>query len=276
MLKRKTLLFLAILLIVAAQFGVQRAMAFSDYEEEPASSLTISGWTVNLLPLVKSGDDWIWKYEITNSKGDATGLNFAAMLIPDCNEELGRISVADLDGFTTFFEAGEGEPTVSFGKYNMQAFVAKGTPASQTIWSFVANTNKTTTSTILLDTRGKTGELTFEMAVPACDPGPVAPITQSAQEFTYVNNLGETYKVTVYKDQEGNITQIIRTNPNGTTDDITTEGVSVTQVKARFVDANGDTKEEFFNFIPDDTVTKSGENSTCGYWYGGVFWNFCY
>lgn len=276
MLKKRTLLFFVILLFVAVQFGVQSAMAFSDYEEEPAASLTISGWTVNLLPLEKSGDNWRWKYEITNLKGDATGLNFAAMLIPDCNEELGKITVTDLDGFTTFFEVGEGEPTDSFGKYNVQAFVAKGTPVNQNLWSFVANTNKTTTSTILLDTRGKTGELTFEMAVPACDPGPEAPITQSAQEFTYVNNAGETYKVNVYKDQDGNITKVMRFNP-GDEDgiDITDDGISVTQIKAKFLDANGELMEEFFNFIPDDTVTKSGENSNCGYWYNGVFWNFC-
>jgi len=283
MLKRITLLFLAILLIIAAQFGVKRAMAFSDYEEEPASKLTISGWTVTLQePLIDEvTGNWIWHYTITDPTGgvdNVKGLNYVAMLLPDCSQQVQGITIDTISGYTTVFEVGEGNPH-GFGQYNMQAFVAMGTPSSSTIWSFTANTNKATTSTILLDTAGKQGEgeLTFEMAVPGCDAPPTGPITQSAQEFTYVNDAGETYTVTVYKNSNGTIDRIIRRtyDSNGNLideTDITAEGISVTQIQAKY----DDNHIEFFDFVPDDTVTKTGDNSTCGYWYNGVFWNFCY
>ena len=274
MLKRKTLLFLAILLIVAAQFGVQEAIAFSDYNEDPLKSLTINGWTVSL----SIGDEvdgyWQWTYDISNPKGTASGLNFAAILVPDCYTDP-KIDITESTGFTDYFAVGEGEPH-GFGRNNMQARVAKGTPASSTIWSFYANTEKMTTSSILVDVRGKTGELAFEMAVPGCLPEP-DDITQSTEQFSYVNDAGQTYTVTVFKDQYGNIVKIERTGPDPvtgeiTTVDITENGVQINQINVKLPDGT----IEPFTQVPDGTVSKTDDDSTCGYWYAGMFWNFCY
>jgi hypothetical protein len=283
MLKQKILLIWAILLIFFAHLGAGKAMAFSDYCEDPSVAITDpSGWRVELVSVLPAGTDlWEWTYSIQNSpgSGSATGLNFAAMLVPDCCAEP-KIVVETVAGFTEYFNVGEGEPTLSFGKYNLQARVAKGTPDNSYIWSFVANTDRMTSSTILLKVK-KIGTVTFEMAVPGCasEESPAAAtasITLSAEEFTYINNGGQTYKVTVYKNQWGNITKIERTDPDGKVTDITDEGVSVTQILASFTGGDGTVQEEFFNYVPNDTVTKSGDDSTCGYWYAGKFWNFCY
>ena len=288
MLIRKILLFLAILLIFVFQFRAGKVMAFSDYCEDPPWLLTdSSGWTVELVSVLPAGPNlWTWTYSIQNSPGSesATGLNFAAMLIPDCCTGP-KVIVETVAGFTEYFGVGEGEPTLTFGKYNLQARVAKGTPDNSYIWSFIANTERVTSSTILLKVK-KIGAVTFEMAVPACmseeTPEPeTASITLSAEEFTYINNSGQTYKVTVYKNQWGNITQICRSGPDTDPEaecgeDITDTGVSVTQILASFIGTDGTVQEEFFNYVPNDTVTKSGDDSTCGYWYGGKFWNFCY
>ena len=281
MLKRKTLLFLAILLVVAAQFGARKAMAFSDYCEEPAMSGSQEGWTVTLAePVEVSPGSWRWTYTIQNNKGTASGLNFAAMLIPDCCTDP-KIEVNTSTGFTKYFAVEEGEPTLKFGMYNAQARVLKGTAANNTEWSFITNTNVKTTSTILLKVH-KIGALTFEMAVPGCNPK-TDPITQSSEKFTYVNDEGQEYNVIVTKDQYGKILSIIRTIPDCEEGDecdenITDDGIPVNEILARFPDPSGGEVKitELFNFVPNDTVTKSGEDSTCGYWYRGVFWNFCY
>ena len=292
MIKRKTLLFIAILLVAVAQFVTQKAAAFSDYCEEPQMKVTDpgTGWTVDLVSVTERDDGkWDWYYKVTNRplSDSASGLNFIAMLIPDCCTSP-KIEIYFTDassGFTNYFNVGAGEPTLYFGRYIQQARVAKGTADNQVKWHLITNTQKMTTSTILLKVR-KIGALAFEMAVPACDPE-TDPITQSSEDFSYINAEGNTYTVTVYKDQAGNITEITRTvfDDDGNPIDfdiITDQGIPANEIMARFPNPDPNLApdmpyvEEPFNFVPNDTVTKSGDNSTCGYWYRGKFYNFCY
>jgi hypothetical protein len=282
--KRKNLLFLAILLFTTAVFGAQPVMAFSDFYDEPLETLTKSGWTVELVSVTEVEDGTFdWYYRIFNANGTASSLNFAAMLVPDCFIE--PKVLVDVDsplatGFTYYFPVGAGEPTLDFGAYNEQARVAKGNADKQTNWHLITNTKTKTSSTILLKTR-KIGVVTFEMVVPGCLPE-ADEITQATEEFTYVNNDGLAYTVTVIKDQFANLLQILRTYTDPVTgqtvtEDITASGKPVGQIIARFKNELGQIiKMENFNYVPSGTVSKTGENSTCGYWYNNVFWNFCF
>jgi len=288
MIKRKKFLFLAILLVVAAQYGARTAMAFCDNCEEPAMSGNQEGWTVTLAePVEESPGSWIWTYTIQNDKGTTSGLNFAAMLNPDCCSAP-KITVEPHSGFTEVFPVGEGEPTLNFGKYNKQAFVVKGTPVNSIEWSIKTNTNVKTSSTFLLKVK-KIGVVTFEMAVPGCNltGTEVTPeeIFESSEEFTYVNAAGRTFTVTVIKNQYGDLIRILRTCRDASGDlcpgtseneDITATGIKINNIRARFPIPGGITVEELFNYVPSGTVTKTDEDSTCGYWYGGYFYNFCF
>ena len=176
--KRISIVFLCTVMIaIFALFSTKEVRAFSDYCGPPEETLVNNGWQIKLVEVepctISSSCDgdglYDWYYEVKNiSTGTSSGLNFLAMLIPDCCTDP-EITVYIDQGtlFNDYFDVAEGEPTVRFGMYNEQARVAKGTADKQIDWHLITNTNVKTSSTILLSVK-KLGALTFEMAVPGC------------------------------------------------------------------------------------------------------------
>jgi len=97
-------------------------------------------------------------------------------------------------------------------------------------------------------------------------------IAQTAEEFTYINAEGRTYTVKVNKDLAGNIISIKRTDPDGNVEDITNSGIPIDLFQISY---DGGITFEPLKFIPN-TVIKTGEASTCAYFYNGYYYNFCY
>ena len=95
-------------------------------------------------------------------------------------------------------------------------------------------------------------------------------IAKTSEEYSYIDRDGNPYTVTIYKDQAGNITQITRTH-DGIVEDITDSGVPIEEFQIQIPDGDWENLE----FITDEIVTKTGENSTCAYWYRGKYYNFC-
>jgi hypothetical protein len=168
-------------------------MAFCDYCDPPVETLTHGDWKITLVDVLPcaistncSGTGlYDWYYEVKKISTDtSSGLNFLAMLIPDCCS--GSKIIVDLGQSTLFkeyFPVAEGEPTVYFGRYNEQARVAKGTPDRDIHWHLITNTNVKTNSTIILKVK-KIGVLTFEMAVPGCSGYGAYTPTAAQQEVT--------------------------------------------------------------------------------------------
>jgi len=189
MLKSKPLLFFTLIFAIVAMFATSDSMAFNDdacygwnYDEScppPLKTLTDSatGWTITLdsvNPISGTGlYDWYYTVENSPGSGSAAGLNFVAMLIPDCcTEPKINIDINNSDPFKEVFPVAEGENTLYFGRYIEQGFVVKGTADSVVDWHLIANTDKITSSTIII--KLKKSAITFEMAVPGCTPA-VAP-----------------------------------------------------------------------------------------------------
>lgn len=173
-------LLLTVVVAIVALFAATEAMAFCDYcdppdRPPPEVSVTNSGWTTTLKSITEIGTGiWDWHYTAKDSANRYKGINYLAMLIPDCCT--GAITVYEdheqNEGFKWVFDVAQGEPTNCFGCYNEQAFVVKGTPDNSIDWHLITNTNQMSKSTILLSVK-RLGPLTYEMAVPGCfDPDP--------------------------------------------------------------------------------------------------------
>jgi len=102
--------------------------------------------------------------------------------------------------------------------------------------------------------------------------------------YDWGNAAGETYKVTVYKDKTtGEIISILRTNPDGSIDDLTGSGKPIGDFSVCYpvdkdgnsIDCNNESNWEPLKFITDQITTKTGDDSTCAYWYNGYYYNFC-
>jgi len=242
---------------------------------------TDGGWQITLMSITETGTGWYdWYYEVRQtSQPSSKGLNFLAMLIPDCCTEPSievNLGHPENNLFKNYFTVAQGEPTVNFGQYNEGARVAKGTPDRAIEWHLITNTRVKTESTIILKVK-RVGVLTFEMAVPGCQPE--TPIIASTKiSFTAEDLLGNRYLIEIQKNQAGDILEIWRTNlQTNVSENITNVGISWDQIQFRYPDGSPDgyTEDEPVKFFPDDTTTKTGDASTCGYWYRGVFWNFC-
>ena len=113
-----------------------------------------------------------WNYTIENisSPGDLTGLNFFAMLIPDCcNGSININFTESTPDNIQYFPVAEGETTLNFGRYNQQAFVIKGTPDSSAVWELVTTSNTMTTTTALFKFgKGKGDSVSVEVPGPGC------------------------------------------------------------------------------------------------------------
>jgi hypothetical protein len=173
MLKRKPLIFFTLVFAIVALFAVSEVMAFCDYCDPPVDSLTVGDWTITLVSRTQISTDpvlWKWHYTVKESNNNFKGINYLAMLIPDCcNEPAITVDVGhgQNQGFKWTFAVGEGEPTDGIGYKNLQAFVVKGTPDDSIDWYLITNTDVRASSTIVLKVR-KVGALAFEMAVPGC------------------------------------------------------------------------------------------------------------
>jgi hypothetical protein len=169
--KRKSIkLLFKVVIAIVALFSATAVMAFSDFGDPPVDSFTNSGWTVALLSQQQLDNGWWkWNYRAKDANGNFKGINYLAMLIPDCcNGEI-KVDVTSPEsrGFKWVYDVGLGESTNRFGAYNQQAFVVKGTPDSSIDWFLITNTPVKTSSTILLSVKSL-GPLTYEMAVPGC------------------------------------------------------------------------------------------------------------
>ena len=105
-------------------------------------------------------------------------------------------------------------------------------------------------------------------------PGTLPPdaIAKTTLKFTATDPSGQQYLIEIKKDTLGNILEIMRTPPGGEPEPITDTGIPWAQVQ--FSVEGG--PWEGVEFINNDTTSKTGNESTCGYWYRGVFWNFCF
>ena len=186
---RKAFIWFTAVIITVGLFGVTEVMAFNDFCDDPETSLTKGGWTIELIDIKKCSDsdfctvpggfDWHYRVYWLDNKDRmrASGLNFIAWLCPDCCTDP-KIAF-DLNqsepGNMKYFPEGVGEPALWFGKFNKQARVLKSTKAV-TDYHLITNTNVMTASTILLKTARHKGKkckpkvLAFEMAVPGCSP----------------------------------------------------------------------------------------------------------
>ena len=211
MLRTRSIIFFAFVLVSVILFTTGEVMAFSDepcsqsnyeYCNEPAMTATTGGWTITLNDILPeknaSGEltgNYEWMYTISDPSGDGiSGSNFVGLMLPDCcrtadPDERVIISPTSVPPLTCF-GVGEGEQTIYFGRYNNQAFVCKGTPDNTGNWKIVANTPYKTRSTIII----KLGKdvLQFEMAVPGCPPAPAPtePLLGS-RTFTECSNFGQ-------------------------------------------------------------------------------------
>jgi hypothetical protein len=93
-------------------------------------------------------------------------------------------------------------------------------------------------------------------------------VNSTRDQFTVKDPADPTvvYKIEVFKDGDGNITQVLK---NGI--DITDQGIPWGQIRIKFPGKD----PEFVNYVKHKSSTKSGEESTCAYWYRGVFYDYC-
>jgi hypothetical protein len=101
--------FFSLAFVVGMLIITGTAMTFCDYCD-PVDRVTNQGWTVTLLYIdEKDNGLYSWHYKIENDKKTSSGLNYAAMLIPDCCTD--PTILVDLYSSTLFkqvFEVGLG------------------------------------------------------------------------------------------------------------------------------------------------------------------------
>lgn len=173
-------LLCTLLIAIAALFAASEVIAFCD-NCDPEASLhdpVIAGpYTIKLvsIEIIDSTYNRLnYTIENTSNPGTLTGLNFFAMLIPDCcNEPFITLKLdppnQSLPTNLQVFPVAAGEPTLNFGRFNQDAFVIKGTPNNSTDWSLVTTSKTLTTTTALLKYgKGKGDELSVEIPGPGC------------------------------------------------------------------------------------------------------------
>jgi len=221
--KRTSITLLSTVVIaIVALFAATEVMAFCDNCDPPVDTLTNGDWKITLVSVLDCATSpnctgsglYDWYYEVKKvSTGRSKGLNFLAMLIPDCcNGPKIAVDLVQSSLFKDYFAVAEGEPTVNFGMYNEQTRVAKGTPDNLIDWHLITNTNAKTESTIILKVR-KVGVLAFEMAVPGCPLDPNQPLSTES----YI--------------QVGTVTLQVLYNAAGESYDVTCEDCTITDIK---------------------------------------------
>jgi len=92
-------------------------------------------------------------------------------------------------------------------------------------------------------------------------------IASTGGSFTYVDPDGNPHTIAFTKDEAGNILSM-------TMDGVPVQGTPWNQAQVSF--DGGTTWESWKSWWPPEGLaTKSGTDSTCAYWYRGVYWDFC-
>jgi len=200
-------LLCTLLIAIAALFAASEVIAFCD-NCDPGASLhdpVIAGpYTIKLvsIEIIDSTYNRLnYTVENTSNPGTLTGLNFFAMLIPDCCNE--PFITFDLNGSIPnnlkYLPVAVGEPTLNFGQYNQQARVLKGTPDNDTIWSLVTTSKTLTTTTALLKYgQGKGDKVSVEIPGPGC-----AKVEYCPKPKTRVEPRSQCWQFTAETDQCG-------------------------------------------------------------------------
>ncbi|MFO7707144.1 MAG: hypothetical protein R6V84_03150 [Desulfobacterales bacterium] len=173
--KRPPYPFIAAALAMFLIFAGTDAMAFCDYCSPSPATLPMKtekgGWTVELVNIEKitSSEYFRWTYRIyqTGTTYSISGLNFAALLIPDCCREPYVYIDPSSSSPTNLktFPVAEGEPTIGFGKFIESGYVIKGTPDNSATWSLVTSTNAITMLPAVIKS---SSVITLEIPGPAC------------------------------------------------------------------------------------------------------------
>jgi hypothetical protein len=193
--RKQKLKIITMVIAVISVFAAGDVLAFYD-NCEPIGDLPLSvsaGFfdiTLNSIEKYSSDCDpelegvdtclYKWNYTVKDAGSNPealTGLNFLAMLIPDCCNEPKIYFDKDKSTPTNMAESAvaEGEDTLYFGRYNQQAYVIKVTPNSVTDWTLVMRSNTVTTTTALLK-YGKKDTASYEIPGPGCAKLPCEPI----------------------------------------------------------------------------------------------------
>jgi hypothetical protein len=205
--RKDLFLFFVVALAFTAFLISSEAIAFYD-NSEPEGDLPISTTTgkykITLVEINKIAEsEYKWTYNITRNGNKPTGLNFLAMLIPDCRgiqSDPKIIIREDPDSGVSFggslqqFAVAEGETVVNFGQFIEQGFVIKGTSDDNIEWSFIANTNAMTKITALVKYQGR--EVSGEIPGPGCTlnencPVPKVRVEPRVQCFQFVAETDE-------------------------------------------------------------------------------------
>jgi len=220
--KRKYLMFFTLVFAIVALFGATEVMAFCDFcNPDPPDlpiSVTAGGYTITLqsitkieagcypndpldygatnLPLVTPC--YQWDYSVVNEGSTSlTGLNFLAMLTPDCCTD--PYVYLDLEASVPdngkIYPVAVGEPTAYAGRFNESAYTFKITPDSG-LMSIVATTDVITTTSGLVASGKKIDATSFEMPGPGCTHSEIPPCEPlpggvAASVQTCVNNYGK-------------------------------------------------------------------------------------
>jgi hypothetical protein len=194
---KKFLVFFRALLAIVTLFAATDAIAFCDYcgptPATPPIQVAAGGWAVRLnqiTPATGCGFDpcYQWTYRIFKSGTNSiTGLNFAAMLIPDCCSDPTIIIKPFQPANLFLYPVAQGEPTLGFGKYIESGYVIKGTPDSSTYWVLLSSTNMIGTVPVVLKTAS--GIVTMEAPGPACGE-PINPYSpEIKKEDFYIQDV---------------------------------------------------------------------------------------
>ncbi len=171
---RKPQKLLAAMLSICFIFAAADVLAFCDYctpsPATPPIKVEKGGWTVELVSISSiSSSSYKWTYKIykTGTTYSISGLNFAALLIPDCCKEP-YVYIDLANSYPTNLKeylVAQGEPTIGFGRYIESGYVVKGTPDNSATWELVASTNAITMLPAVLKS---SSVVTMEVPGPGC------------------------------------------------------------------------------------------------------------
>lgn len=172
--QRTTLLVLAAM--TAMIFATANAWALSDEcvaptpSEDAPAEVIIGNVKVRVTVAPCTFDSELdpcyeWRFEILDAASDQQiSFNQASVLVPDCCYGPITIDPAASSSDLNVYDPGEGEPTLGFGEFVMQALVARGQGVSNP-FVIATNTAKASETTLLLNLKKP---VVFEVPGPAC------------------------------------------------------------------------------------------------------------
>jgi hypothetical protein len=110
----------------------------------------------------------------------------------------------------------------------------------------------------------------YGIGLPGLREGEIPVIANTKDVVKVTDSDGVEHTGEVIYNQAGGIAKVLR---NG--QDITHLGKPWTTVKIRFPDGNGGWNVEDVVDVQNGSLSRSGPNDTCAFWYRGVYWDFC-